>query len=199
MSAILKQTFPKKANSKLDVGTAVGRGTLSIIHKNGKSQPHIDITALRTGEIAEDLAAYFAESERIPTVCALGVLIDRDHSCRGAGGILIQLLPQAPRESVENSKRMLKTLGPCLLSLRKELLCLKFWKLPCTEFLMKFWNNQTRYTNALVQKKRPNTFCLALEKRRSCSSYRSKEPCQFVVNFAKKYTSLTTQPAKSCL
>lgn len=115
MSAILKQTFPKKANSKLDVGTAVGRGTLSIIHKNGKSQPHIEITALRTGEIAEDLAAYFAESERIPTVCALGVLIDRDHSCRGAGGILIQLLPQAPRESVENSKRMLKTLGPCLL------------------------------------------------------------------------------------
>ncbi|MDY2609523.1 MAG: Hsp33 family molecular chaperone HslO [Eubacteriales bacterium] len=70
---------------------------------------------MRTGEIAEYLAAYFAESKRIPTVCALGVLIDRDHSCRGAGGILIQLLPQAPRESVENSKRMLKTLGPCLL------------------------------------------------------------------------------------
>ena len=118
--------IPEKRKGKLDVGGAIGSGTLFVSKDIGLKEPYNGAIELVSGEIAEDIAAYYVESEQIPTVCALGVLIDRDHSCRGAGGILIQLLPQAPRESVENSKRMLKTLGPCLLSLRKELLCLKF-------------------------------------------------------------------------
>ncbi len=95
----------KKQNGKLDVGAAIGGGSLYVIREDGTGEPHTGTIELRSGEIAEDITAYFAESEQIPTLCSLGVLVDVDYSCLAAGGVLIQLLPFADNSVIDLIER----------------------------------------------------------------------------------------------
>ena len=93
--------LPLRADGKLDVGTAVGAGgTMTVIKDLNMREPYVGTVDLLGGEIAEDIAGYFVESEQIPTACGLGVLIDRDQSVRAAGGYLIQLMPGYTEDTV---------------------------------------------------------------------------------------------------
>lgn len=105
-------TLPSKAPGKLDVGTAVGtNGSLTVIKDLCLREPYVGTIPLVSGEIAEDITAYFAESEQIPTACALGVLVDRDYSVLTAGGYLIQLLPGADADVVQAIEAGIAELG----------------------------------------------------------------------------------------
>ena len=91
----------EKAPGKLDVGRAVGEnGSLTVIKDLGMKEPYVGTIDLLSGEIADDVAAYFVESEQIPTACALGVLVGTDQSVTAAGGYLIQLLPGASEDII---------------------------------------------------------------------------------------------------
>lgn len=112
----------EKYAGKLDVGATVGvDGTLTVIRDLQMKEPYIGSVALVSGEIADDVTAYFAESEQTPTACALGVLVDTDHSVKVAGGYLVQLLPGAPDEVIDKLEAGIKRAGAVTAMLEAEL------------------------------------------------------------------------------
>ena len=103
--------LPLNEKGKLDVGGAVGKnGTLYILKDLGLKEPFAGHINLVSGEIAEDVTAYYAISEQIPTVCALGVLVNPDLTVKAAGGYIIQLLPAADDETIGKVEEGLKGL-----------------------------------------------------------------------------------------
>ena len=110
--------LPRKRPGKLDVGAAVGAGSLTIIKDLNMKEPYVGTIELLSGEIADDIAAYFLESEQIPTACALGVLLDTDQSVLCAGGYLIQLLPGADESVIRTIEQGVARVGAVTDALR---------------------------------------------------------------------------------
>lgn len=105
--------LPLNNKGKLDVSGAVGTdGELTVIKDIGMKEPYVGQVPIVSGEIAEDITSYFFTSEQIPTVCALGVLVDRDRSIKAAGGFLIQLLPTALDDTITSVERCIKDIEP---------------------------------------------------------------------------------------
>ena len=107
-----KVPLVEKYPGKLDVGATVGAdGTLTVIRDLQMKEPYIGSTRLVSGEIGDDVTAYFAQSEQTATACALGVLVDRDQTVKTAGGYLLQLLPDAPEETIDALERGIQRAG----------------------------------------------------------------------------------------
>jgi len=104
--------LPLNEKGKLDVGKAVGKGFINVIKDLGLKKPYIGQVDLVSGEIAEDLAYYYANSEQIPTVIALGVLVDKDGSILNSGGYMIQLMPDANDDLIDYVENKIQTVKP---------------------------------------------------------------------------------------
>ncbi len=104
--------LPLNSKGKLDVAGAIGAGTLYIVRDEGTGEPYVGTTPIVSGEVAEDITEYFARSEQIPTVCALGVLIGKDYSCLSAGGYMIQLLPGAEDSFIDKIEQQITEIPP---------------------------------------------------------------------------------------
>ena len=127
--------LPLKGPAKLDVGQAVGTaGSLTVIKDLRLKEPYVGTIPLVSGEIAEDITAYFAESEQIPTACALGVLVDRDLSVAAAGGYLIQLLPGADDAVIDSIEAGIARVGQVTAQLSQGVTAEELLKLVLADF-----------------------------------------------------------------
>lgn len=104
--------LPIREDGKLDVGGGIGKGYLMVIKDIGLKDPVTGTVALQNGEIAADITRYFAESEQIPSACALGVLVDTDQTVKCAGGYLVQIMPGIKNEDIERLEANLSKVRP---------------------------------------------------------------------------------------
>ncbi len=105
--------IPLNDKGKLDVAGAVGKeGGLTVMKDLGMKEPYIGQVPIVSGEIAEDITSYFAISEQLPSVCALGVLVNPDLTIQAAGGFIIQLLPTALDDTIDQVEECIKGIEP---------------------------------------------------------------------------------------
>lgn len=104
--------LPPNAKGKLDVGGALGLGILNVIKDMGMKEPYVGQTELKTGEIADDLTYYFANSEQVPSSVGLGVLMEKDNTVKQAGGFIIQLMPFAEDKVIDRLEKKLTSMDP---------------------------------------------------------------------------------------
>lgn len=128
--------MPLKPNGKLDVGGAVGKnGLFGVMRDYGEGNPYSGQIEIVSGEIAEDITNYYATSEQIPTVCALGVLVDKtDHSVLLAGGLLLQVLPGADDAAISQLEKNTAALEPVTTMLAKGMSMEEICKIALTGF-----------------------------------------------------------------
>lgn len=111
--------IPLKRAGKLDVGGAIGRGTLTVIMDLGLKEPYNGQVEIQTGEIGDDLAYYFTVSEQTPSAVGLGVMVDTDSSVKHAGGFIIQMMPDVEEETVAAIEAKLDGADPVTTMMEK--------------------------------------------------------------------------------
>lgn len=102
--------IPSNYAGKLDVGAAIGYGTLTVIKDMGLKEPYSSQVPLGTSEVAEDLTYYFATSEQVPSAVGLGVLMSKDNTVRQAGGFIVQLMPFAEDDVVDKLEKRISNI-----------------------------------------------------------------------------------------
>ena len=177
--------LPPKADGHLDVGGAVGRsGVLTVIRDNRlQKEPTVGQVPLVSGEIAEDLTRYYATSEQIPTVCALGVLVDKDLSILCAGGYLLQLLPGATDAEIDQLEKNIAAMPSVTEMLRAGKTPKDMMELAMAGFAPQVLDERTVGYQCDCSEERTKGMLLSLG-RRELVKMRDEDPhCEVVCNF----------------
>ncbi len=187
-------TLLEKYKGKLDVGAAVGKtGTLTVIRDLQMKAPYTGTIPLVSGEIAEDITAYFATSEQIPTACALGVLIDRDQSVKVAGGYLIQLLPGAPEDVIGRIEAGIKALGAVTPAMEGGMTPQKLLSAVLADFTVEFLEEDPVCYRCYCSAERVRTALISLGREELRSIEEEGEPMEVTCQFCDKVYRFSPQ------
>lgn len=183
--------LPPRADGHLDVGGAVGKdGLLTVIRDNKlQKEPTIGQVPLVSGEIAEDITSYYAYSEQVPTVCALGVLVDKDLSILCAGGYLLQLLPGATNDEIDRLEQNIAAMPSVTEMLRAGKTPQDMMELALAGFEPQVLDERDVRYQCDCSRERTEDMLLSLG-RRELEKLRDEEPtCEVVCHFCHaKYT-----------
>ena len=186
--------FTEKAPGKLDVGAAVGsQGTLTLIRDMGLKEPYVGTVELLSGEIAEDLAAYFVESEQIPTACALGVLIGTDQSVTSAGGYLIQLLPGAGEEIIGKVERGVARVGSVSRALEHGMTARELLEQVLSEFRLEILEEHSVEYRCYCSRARVETALISLGRQELEDMIREQGQAEVTCQFCDKVYRFTKE------
>lgn len=194
--------IPLKENGKLDVSGAVGQdGTLFVIKDLGMKEPYNGFVPIASGEIAEDIAAYYAVSEQIPTVCALGVLVNPDLTVRVAGGYIIQLLPAAYGydEVIDKLEANIKVMKPITTLLDEGKDILEIVKIALAGFEVEVLSEQTAEYKCNCSKERFESALKSLNQEELIQMAEEMEKAETVCQFCNSVYSFTNAEIKAMI
>ena len=191
--------LPPNAAGKLDVGGALDLGVLSVIRDVGLKEPYVGQTILISGEVAEDIAYYYATSEQVPSSVALGVLMNKDNTVRQAGGFIIQLMPGADDELAEKLENKIKGLKSMTTMLDEGLSPEEILKLILDEFGLVINDTQTVQFHCNCDKNRVEKVLISVGHDNLQEMIDDGKPIEMVCHFCGKKYEFTVEEMKELL
>ena len=191
--------LPPNAAGKLDVGGALDLGVLSVIRDVGLKEPYVGQTILISGEVAEDIAYYYATSEQVPSSVALGVLMNKDNTVRQAGGFIIQLMPGADDELAERLENKIKGLKSMTTMLDEGLSPEEILKLILDEFDLVINDTQTVQFHCNCDKNRVEKVLISVGHDNLQEMIDDGKPIEMVCHFCGKKYEFTVEEMKELL
>ena len=192
--------LPLRADGKLDVGRAVGsEGTITVIKDLHMKEPYVGTVDLLGGEIAEDIAGYFVESEQIPTACALGVLVDRDQSVKSAGGYLIQLMPGAGEDTIAKVEGGVMAVGSVSAMLERDPDPEHMLRTVLSDFEVKILESDPVEYRCACSRERVERALISLGKGELESMLREQGGCELTCQFCDSVYKFTAQDLERIL
>ena len=192
--------LPLRDDGKLDVGGAVGgEGTITVIKDLHMKEPYVGTVDLMGGEIAEDITSYFAESEQIPTACALGVLVDVDQSVQCAGGYLIQLLPGADDAAISAIEQGIARVGPVTEALRGGLSARELVEQVLSEFQLEVLSEEPVEYRCYCSRERVTRALISMGREELNSLIREQGRAELTCQFCDKVYHYTNEELEGLL
>lgn len=191
--------LPLRADGKLDVGSGVGRGYLMVIKDIGLKDPITGTVALVNGEIAEDLTRYFAESEQIPSACALGVLVDTDQSVKCAGGWLVQLMPGVKDADIGRLEDNLAKIEPMTAMLDKGMTLEQIVQTVLDGFAVDFLQTDTIGYRCVCSREKVERALLSMGKDELCKMAEEQEKSEVTCQFCDKVYAFSREELRQLL